>query len=215
MDSNDEGYIAVGAPSLAGDDQSGMAFVFRPNSDLTDWELLAKLTPSDDGRWAPSFGSSVVFDGTLIAVGLPDKNGKGSVYVFEKTGNAWSKSVKLSPEDALADRAFFGSTVSLYGDTPAKLAMGAPRDTGGGSAFVYKRFDSDWVPQKLTPRNVEEGDEFGSSVVISGCSIGANNIMMNLPQVVAFDTKPSRINNILMPLSNVVVMYCNGENQKS
>ena len=41
---------------------------------------------------------------------------------------------------------------------------------------------------------------------------GANNNMMNLPQVVAFDTKPSRINNILMPLSNVVVMYCNGEN---
>ena len=100
LDSNDEGYIAVGAPSLAGDDHSGMAFVFRPNSDLTDWELLAKLTPSDDGRWAPSFGSSVAFDGNLIAVGSPDEqNGKGSVYIFEKTGNTWSESVKLSPED--------------------------------------------------------------------------------------------------------------------
>ena len=39
-----------------------------------------------------------------------------------------------------------------------------------------------------------------------------NDNMMNLPQVVAFDTKPSLINTILMPLSNVVVMYGNGEN---
>mmetsp|Transcript_14810 Transcript_14810/g.26895 ORF Transcript_14810/g.26895 Transcript_14810/m.26895 type:complete len:937 (+) Transcript_14810:53-2863(+) len=174
LDSNDEGYIVVGAPSLGGDDQSGMAFVYRPNSDLTDWALVAKLTPSGDGTLAPSFGISVSFDGNLIAVGSPDENGKGSVYVFEKTGNSWSESVKLSP-DAVADGAFFGSSVSLYGDTPATLAVGAPRDTGGGSAFVYKRSDFDWLPQKLTPRDVEEGDDFGSSVVISGCSIAVSS----------------------------------------
>ena len=60
----------------------------------------ANLSSSGDGTWAESFGISVAFDGTPIAVGLPDEqNGKGSFYIFEKTGNAWIESVKLSPED--------------------------------------------------------------------------------------------------------------------
>ena len=39
-----------------------------------------------------------------------------------------------------------------------------------------------------------------------------NSGYWDLPQVVAFDTRPSLINNILMPESNVAVMYGDGEN---
>lgn len=154
--SNDEGYIAVGAPLSAGGD-SGKVFVYRPNADFTQWDLVARLT-GEIG--AASFGSSVAFDGRLIAVGSLDEfNGKGAVYVFEFTGmlgqqGEWTETVKLSPPD-LADGAEFGGSVSLFGDSPPTLAVGAPKDTGGGSAFVYIRDDFDWISQKLLPRDIQ------------------------------------------------------------
>ena len=136
-----------------------------PNSAFTEWEMVAKLLPSDDGTTkAPSFGGYVSIDSTLIAVGSPDEGlSKGSVYIFEHTGplgqgnNAWVEAAKLSPDD-VADGSQFGSSVSLFGDDPATLVVGAPRDAGGGSAFVYRRSDFDWLPQKLAPRDIQEGD---------------------------------------------------------
>ena len=41
---------------------------------------------------------------------------------------------------------------------------------------------------------------------------GAGGAAYELPQVVAFDTEPSLINSILMPGSDAVVMYGDGEN---
>ena len=43
-------------------------------------------------------------------------------------------------------------------------------------------------------------------------SAGAGGVAYELPQVVAFDTEPSLINSILMPGSDAVVMYGDGEN---
>jgi len=171
LDSNSDGYIVVGAPYWSGKLVPGAAYVYMPNFDFTDWYLAAKLNATE-GVFAPTFGISVAFNGHLIAVGSPDeRNGKGSAYIFERTVNSWDLSVKLSPDTEVAERSQFGWSVSLYGQSPAALAVGAPRDAGGGSALVYTRFDKDWQVQKLTPPDVEEGDDFGSSVVISGCTI--------------------------------------------
>ncbi|KAL7531337.1 hypothetical protein ACHAXR_003986 [Thalassiosira sp. AJA248-18] len=180
LDSNPEGYLVVGAPMWVSNGDSGKVYVYRPNTDLTEWSMVARLSGTD-GAAATSFGSTVAFDGALIAVGSPEeRNQKGSVYIFEHAGplgqgNQWVESVKLSPED-VADGARFGWSVSLFGDTPATLAVGAPKDTGGGSAFVYKRSDFDWVSQKLKPRDVQEGDDFGSNVVIHGCSVAVSSL---------------------------------------
>lgn len=174
--SNDAGYIVVGAPSARGG--SGEVYVYRPNIAYTAWEMVARMAPTD-GALAPSFGSSVAFDGSLIAIGSPEENGgKGAVYVYENTdlalGNKWVLETKVMQED-VAVGAQFGSSVSLFGDVPATLAIGAPKDSNGGSAFVYKRQDFQWLYQKLQPRDYSEGDEFGSGVVISGCTVAVTS----------------------------------------
>lgn len=174
--SNDEGYIVVGAPSDRSG--SGEVYVYRPNAAYTDWDMVARMSPTEGVR-APSFGSSVAFDGSLIAIGSPEENGgKGAVYIYENTdlalGNKWVLETKLLQEDVEVG-AQFGSSVSLFGSVPATLAVGAPKDSNGGSAFVYKREDFQWLYQKLQPRDFSEGDDFGSSVVISGCSVAVTS----------------------------------------
>jgi len=177
LDSNEEGYIVVGAPYWSGGVASGMAYVYRPNADMTDWAYVAKFEPAGEDiesgeELAESFGISVAIYGGLIAIGSPDeRNGKGAVYIFERTGNSWGRSIKLSPDSGVSDRSYFGTSVSLYGDSPPTLAVGAPGDAGGGSAFVFMRPADVWLPQKLTSRDIQDGDDFGSGVVISGCTI--------------------------------------------
>lgn len=166
LDSNDEGYIAVGAPSVSSSSSSGKVYIFRPNSDYTEWTYAARLDPDED-LVVPSFGAILAMDGRLVAVGSPEEsNGKGSVYLFGHSGpsvqggNVWARSAKLSPDGVAGDvNMKFGSSVSIFGDTPATLAVGAPGDIGGGSAWVYKRSNLDWSAQKLVPRDVQEGDQ--------------------------------------------------------
>ena len=139
----------------------------------TQWELVSRLTArTSQNSIAPSFGSSLSMDGDLLAIGSPDeRDGAGSVYIFQDRNTAdevWALSFKLSPEEVAAG-ALFGSSVSV---SSGSLAVGAPRDTGGGSVFAFKRNENDaWLPEKLVPRDIEEGDEFGTNVVISGCTI--------------------------------------------
>ncbi|KAL9182231.1 hypothetical protein ACHAXT_012883 [Thalassiosira profunda] len=177
--SNDEGYLAVGAP-VTSPGASGKVYLYRPNAQFTQWNLVATLT-GDNSERAPMFGSSVAFDGTLIAVGSASENGgQGAVYVFERTGELgqegqWTPSAKLLPA-GLANGASFGLSVSLFGDSPATLAVGAPGDAGGGSAFVYVRDDFGWEAQKLIPRDIQDGDSFGGQVDISGCTVAVSSV---------------------------------------
>ncbi|KAL7551943.1 hypothetical protein ACHAWF_015165 [Thalassiosira exigua] len=185
--SNEAGFIAVGAPLVRTDllfgneATSGRVYVYRPNSNFTRWDMVARLT-YDDNDFAPGFGSSVAFHGSLIAVGSPDETlGKGAAYVFEASsiggaqGNLWARAARLVPDD-LADGAMFGASVSIYGDAPATLAVGAPSDAeGAGSAYLYVRRDFSWVPNKLVYQDPTPGDRFGSGVVVSGCSVAVTS----------------------------------------
>ena len=97
-------------------------------------------------------------DGDLLAIGSPDeRDGAGSVYIFQDRNTAdesWGLSFKLSPKDVAAG-ALFGSSVSV---SSGSLAVGAPRDIGGGSVFAFKRNENDsWLPENLVPRDIEEG----------------------------------------------------------
>ena len=181
--SNDEGMVAVGAPLLDGtDDSSGKVYLYVPNEDFTRWNLAARFSASD-GTYAPRFGASVAMSGSLVAIGSPDENGGGGmVYVYMNSGpasdlvpgNLWVENAKISPMP-IPPGAEFGASVSLHGDDPATLVVGAPGDLGGGSAFVFKRQGANWGVQKLVPRDIQEGDRFGSVVVVSGCSIAVTS----------------------------------------
>ena len=162
--------VLVGSP---GDDdaggQSGAAYVFVRSG--TSWSQQAKLTASDaaaDDR----FGISVSVNGDTAVIGAygDDDAGSqsGSAYVFARdAGRTGRQQAKLTASDAAAGD-YFGTSVSVNGDT---AVVGAYGDDDAGQLLglgvrVHPRRGTTWSQQaKLTASDAAAGDYFGSSVV--------------------------------------------------
>ena len=149
---------------------SGSAYVFTCSG--TAWTQQAKLTASDAAT-GDSFGISVAISGDTALVGaIGDSDAgtySGSVYVFTRSGTAWTEQAKLTAGDAV-DQDYFGWSVAISGDT---ALVGAYKDdddgNSSGSAYVFNRSGLTWTEQtKLTASDANSGDEFGLSVAISG-----------------------------------------------
>ena len=166
-------YAVVGA--WFDDGFRGSAYVFKRSG--TTWVQEAKLLPSDGigGGW---FGVSASISGDYIIVGASGNNaGRGSAYVFKRTGTSWTEQAKLRASDG-ASIDFFG-LVSISGDY---AIVGAPADDdngdASGSAYIFKRIGTSWVQEaKLLPSDGAGGDLFGASASISGdyAVVGARN----------------------------------------
>ena len=153
------------------DCDSGSAYVFVRSG--TTWSEENKLTPSDaaqDGL----FGGTVSLDGDTAAIACGSWIGgapaQQAVYVFVRSGTAWSEEAKLIPGDlGSADR--FGRALSISGDT---LLVGASfGDHGGytdaGAAYVFTRSGTSWSQQtKLTANDPQNQVYFGISVALDG-----------------------------------------------
>jgi len=88
------------------------------------------------------------------------------------SGSTWTEQQKLMASDA-APLDGFGSSVSLSGDVAVIGAPGDDDDTSSGqnagSAYVFVRSGTTWTEQqKLLASDAAPGDEFGSSVSLSG-----------------------------------------------
>ena len=139
-------------------------------------ELTAFDGAADDG-----YGESVAVSGNTLVVGAPDamvgSNEQGAAYVFTESASGWTQTAKLTASDGAAyDR--FGSSVAISGNT---LVVGAPYATVGGvsdrgAAYVFTEPTSGWAGHvtesaKLTASDGAAGDQFGSSVSISGNTV--------------------------------------------
>jgi len=151
---------------------SGSAYIFeRNNSGADNWGEVKKLTASD-GAAGDIFGYSVGLSGDTALVGAwGDDSGQGAAYLFERnTGGVdnWGEVAKLTASDGAASDSF-GSSVSLSGDT---ALVGAPYNDTFGSAYIFKRNSGgvdNWGQTKIiTASDSAAGDEFGSSVALSG-----------------------------------------------
>ncbi len=158
----------VGA--MADDDRgtgAGAAYVFERVGNA--WTQVAKLTASDGQGW-DRFGVSVAISGDTAVVGAyRDDNDRGSAYVFERAGNAWTQVAKLTASDGQAED-HFGVSVAIAGDT---AVVGAYHDDdlgpAAGSAYVFERAGNAWTQaHKLTAADGQTNDYFGISVAISG-----------------------------------------------
>lgn len=134
-------------------------------------------------------------DSDMLGVNNPINEGSvdsGAAYVFKLGSGGWSQQAILKPSDVGFSQAGdqFGFAVAISGDT---LVVGAPKedsdttgsssspnDTNGssfnaGAAYVFTRGSGGWGQQAyLKPSAVgtsQSGDEFGSSVAISGDTI--------------------------------------------
>jgi len=143
---------------------------------------------ASDTHASDAFGYAVALssDGNTLAVGTGNNNNDGmhsSVYVFQKTGDTWAQQTVLK---ASVTGAFsgFGLALSLSSNGNI-LVVGAPYDSsnakgiGGdsnntlaadsGAAYVFFRTGTSWsAPAYVKASNTHAGDNFGTSVAISG-----------------------------------------------
>jgi len=209
--SSDGNTLAVGAigedSSAAGINVSqtdnaaasaGAVYVYARS--VTIWTQQAYVKASNAGA-GDQFGFSVALssDGGTLAVGAnlessaaPGVGGNqadntapsaGAVYVFTRSGTAWTQQAYIKASNpGVFD--LFGFSVALSGDGNA-LAVGAVFESssatgiGGsetdntaadaGAVYVYTRSGVTWTQQAyVKASNTDAADRFGSSVALSG-----------------------------------------------
>ncbi|MCB1209737.1 MAG: hypothetical protein KDK97_10440, partial [Verrucomicrobiales bacterium] len=163
----------IGSPAedtIAGID-AGNSYVFE--RDTGTWSHQISLSNGEAGA-GDRFGWAVALDGSTVAAGARSDDtvagaDTGSVYVFTTNGSTWSLQTQIIPDDVGAGD-FFGSSVSLSGDT---LAIGSPSNDAtavgdAGAAYVWVRSAGIWTQQsKLIAPTPQVGAEFGTTISIN------------------------------------------------
>ena len=167
--------IVAGAPN-----SGGAAYVFVRNG--TTWSQEAQLTSP---AFTSAFGSSVAISGETLVVGSTggwvSTTQPGNAHVYTRQLSAWSLQQSLAP--AAGDVFdFFGTSVSIWGDT---VAVGASHEDSGatgvngdpsddsvsaaGAVYIFARQGASWSQQAyLKPSVSVASAEFGFSVAGSG-----------------------------------------------
>lgn len=153
----------IGAPMdrIGSNQDQGSAYVFVRRGET--WTLQAKLTASD-GREGAAFGVTVALEGDNAAVAALSYNTAGSVYVFQRNGDAWKQQAKFegSTNGQLEG---FGSDVVLSGAVCLVSSSGALG--GQGLVYVFERVDDVWQQRMIMSRG-DSASQFGVSLAASG-----------------------------------------------
>jgi hypothetical protein len=141
-------------------DFSGAAYVFVRSG--ASWVQQAKLA-AHDGEINDLFGFAVSVHGEKAVVGAYGKNNNtGAVYVFGRSGSAWTQQAKITASEGTGTDAF-GWSVSLSDEIVAVGAAGKNNNTG--AVYVFRRSGTLWSRQaKLIASDGSMGDAFGWSV---------------------------------------------------
>ena len=128
-----------------------------------------KLTAYDDANF-DRFGISVAIDQNNVIIGADQAMSiekHGSAYLYRIDGDSVMEVQKLTaPDGAVGD--MFGNAVAINGST---LLVGAPHhNSWAGAAYVFHLDPAQgWILQaKLSVSDGTEGNQFGTSVSISG-----------------------------------------------
>ncbi|MFH1170076.1 MAG: hypothetical protein V1704_00710 [Candidatus Vogelbacteria bacterium] len=156
--------VSQGTPSAGYG--NGAAYTYRFNG--TTWIEEQKLLASD-GAFGDRFGWSVAVYGDAALVGAYlDEDavaGRGSVYVFRRSGPSWTQQQKLLPSGGpLLTQ--FGISVALYGEL---AVVGDPfdddRGVNFGSASLFRFNGSAWIKEtELYGSDSAGNGRFGAAV---------------------------------------------------
>ncbi|MGH9838560.1 MAG: putative Ig domain-containing protein [Blastocatellia bacterium] len=166
--------LAVGA-SNSGNPQTGSTYVYTRSG--ATWTFQQKLMAYDAMR-NDQFGYALAMTDSTLAVGaygadINGIDGQGAVYVFTRSGAAWTFQQKITAADG-ATFDYFGTDVALDGDTVAIGAKYAKIGTNKdqGAAYVFRRYGATWLfEKKLTAFDGAADDYFGGGIALSGNTV--------------------------------------------
>ena len=203
-----EGSAAKGINGNQDDDsipQAGAVYVFTRDNDTWSQQAYLKASNTGEAGHGDEFGDGDQFgfsltlsdDGDTLAVsaitedsGAPGIDGDqsdnsqasaGAVYLFTRTGSAWTQQAYVKPNNP-GGGDMFGYSVSLTADGNMLAASGFDEDGslastneqqdddvgGAGAVYVFTRIDGNWEQTAyLKASNTERGDSFGVTVAIS------------------------------------------------
>ena len=156
----------------------GAAYVYKLSQGL--WQYRATLVSSEENETKSTFGYSVSLKGDTLLIGAIhwySSNPAGAAIVFAQnpqTGAFESRAILKAPNEV--GRNNFGQSVSL-GDGLALIGSPASDGSDGssvvsraGAAFLFQRSaQGTWnLLQRLTAPDGQTGDDFGTSVSLSG-----------------------------------------------
>jgi hypothetical protein len=190
-DSNATGVNGNQSDSTAAN--AGAAYVFVRSGGT--WTQQAYLKASNTGA-GDLFGFCVSISGDTVMVAAPmeDSNAagvngdqsnnqaadSGALYVFTRSGSAWSQQAYLKASNPGADDRF-GESSAVFGNTAVAGALREDSNARGvngnqsnesasdaGAAYVFVRSGSTWTQQAyLKSSNSQATDNFGMSIAIS------------------------------------------------
>jgi len=188
------------------------------NLHAQNWSELIK-TVASDRQANDRFGYSVAVDGDYAIVGahlednLYGSGGQsykdaGAAYILSNKSGKWTVVQKITSKDNAVED-MFGTSVSISGNV---AVVGAPGKntviTGGtvvsdvGAAYIFENQSGTWTQvNKIMASDKEGGDEFGTSVGISGDFI-----------VVGAPYEDQALNGLTTLNKGSAYMYTKGEN---
>lgn len=131
----------------------GYYFIFKRTGSTWEQEKVIDHNEFDDFSGTVALNSTSAFMGTR----------KGSVYIFNRTNMGWSRSQTLTTGNSFD----FSKSIAVGG---GYLVAGAPRTPStSDQAVIFKYNGTTWSElSRLTAADAAPGDNFGSSVGISG-----------------------------------------------
>jgi len=173
--SGDGMYAIVGAfqKDQVGD-VSGSAYIYT-RTGTNSWNAGVRILSADLSA-GDQYGSSVDIssDGNYAIVGgqfnTVNLANQGSAYIFIRSGSTWTQQVRLVAPDTTGSE-YFGWSVSISSDGTYAIIGARSKNSGTGSAYIFKRDGSSWTQTTTANLLATDGavqDYFGSSVSISG-----------------------------------------------
>lgn len=166
-----DNYAAIGAPVQSAN-QTASVYVYQKTD--AGWVIDTTITP-DSSFKSRRFGASLMLSGNYLIIGDYEhgRYHEGAAYIYKRDDDSWKLQASLK-----------GGTVTRNGDYGSSVAIsnnyaviGAKSENDAnnkqnkkvGATYIYKREGTQWHHQmKLLATDSSKGDNFGSSVAISG-----------------------------------------------
>lgn len=117
-------------------------------------------------------GGDTVVVGAIASSQIAGGNGVGEAFVYERSGNTWNQTARLTPSDSQPDY-WFGAAVAVDGGTIAVGASGPvlpnPPTTYAGAVYLYEKVQGQWAQTaKIVPSDPLPSNYFGYALALHG-----------------------------------------------